>query len=530
MSDTELEELLKVENLTGLDNDAAFNIVGKIIDLSDIHNRPEGTAWALELCDELSDRSLEDEKVALLYYFRANAWASRCKKKHKDTKATWAWEQPEILCELLYLRMSLRHPGFKQLDKIRRCQILTNTANLLNTIGRCTEAIEYWNRALDIIPKYGMALGNRGYGYASYARRLYDNGHAVAMMKFAHDDLRAATAPSTLFTSPWDDEVKDDMSSSADDIAAHIDIEMVTGTLDMESYSLGRSKNERMYRKWCLEHYLFLTPLNDLGPYPIAARDILSLPNLVLGINEPPTLIGFFNQLKQEYVSARYLYYEGTLEEKPHFSDREVLLYDTLDYPAYSLATEKLKVAYRMTYSLFDKLAFFINAYWKLGMQERTINFRSIWYTPPKKGKPRTLRDCFKEYENWPLRGLFWLSKDLLQQDTELTDTMQPDAESLNDIRNHLEHKYLKIHEYLWGPERYTDDTNSIFRDSMAYSVTRDDIEKKALRLLKLSRAGLIYLSLAVHQEEQFRTKRRGDGLVVPMELNTLPDDWKRKF
>jgi hypothetical protein len=28
----------------------------------------------------------------------------------------------------------------------------------------------------------------------SYARILYDHGHAVAMMKFAHDDIRQAVA------------------------------------------------------------------------------------------------------------------------------------------------------------------------------------------------------------------------------------------------------------------------------------------------------------------------------------------------
>lgn len=528
VSNPELEKLLGVENLSGLNIEAAFDLIGKIIDYSDTHGLHAGTQRALKLCEELAQRSLGDDEEVLLHLFRANAWASLCKIAHKDTTTAWAWEQPEILRELLHLRTALRHSGFKQLDKVRRCQVLTNTANLLNTLGRCTEAIECWNRALDIIPNFGMALGNRGYGYMSYARTLYDQGHAIAMMKFAHDDLRQATASRAFFESTGYDEVKEAMAHEADDIAAHIDLEKVTASLELENYSLGRSKGERAYRSWCLERRLFLTPLNDLGPYPIAARDILTLPNLVLGVREPPTLIAFFNQLKQEYVAARYLYYEGTREQKPHFADRGVLLYDTLDYPAYSLAVERVKAAYRTAYSLFDKLAFFINAYWRLGMEERSINFRSVWYTTPKKGKPRTLRDCFIGYENWPLRGLFWLSKDLLEKDTELADTMEPDAEALNTIRNHLEHKYLKVHDWPWTSELYADAVNDGLRDSMAYSVTRGDMEAKALRLLKLARAGLIYLSLAAHREEQLRAERRGDGLVMPMELNTWPDDWKR--
>ncbi|MFA7667917.1 MAG: LA2681 family HEPN domain-containing protein [Burkholderiaceae bacterium] len=529
VSNREFGELLGVENLSGLNIEAAFDLIGKIIDLSDIHGRTEGAQRALELCDELDERTLDDGKVALLHYFRANAWASHRKRKHNDIKAAWAWEQPEVLRELFNLRTALRHSGFKQLDKVRRCQILTNAANLLNTLGRCTEAIEYWNRALGIIPNFGMALGNRGYGYMSYARTLYDHGHAMVMMRFAYDDLRQATTSSAFFESTGYDDIKEAMVREADGIAAHIDLEKIAASMELENYSLGRSKGERVYRSWCLKHRLFLTPLNDLGPYPISARDILTLPNMVVGIGEPPTLIAFFNQIKQEYVSARYLYYEGTREQKPHFADRDVLLYDTLDYPAYSLAVERVKAAYRMTYSLFDKLAFFINAYWQLGMEERSINFRSVWHTTSKKRKSRFLRDCFIGYENWLLRGLFWLSKDLLENGTDLAETMEPDAEALNAIRNHLEHKYLKVHDWPWTSERDTGGaTPDGFRDSMAYSVTRGDIEAKALRLLKLARSGLIYLSLAVHREEQLRAEQRGDGLMMPLELDSWPDNWKR--
>lgn len=523
-----LDELLSIEGVDGLDNRDALDLVGKMIDLSDIHERPEGTRRALKLCDELIERTLDNGEMALLHFFRANAWASRRTANHKDIKAAWAWEQPEIFSELFHLRSALRHPGFKQLDKVRRCQILTNAANLLNTLGRCTEAIEYWNRALEIIPSFGMALGNRGYGLKSYARILHYHGHAVAMMKFAHDDLRQATAPGAFFESEGYEEVKDAMVRAADDISAHIDIEKVAASLELDNYSLGQSEDEREYRRWCLEHKLFLTPLNDLGPYPIAARDVLTLPDLVVDVGDSPTHVAFYNQLKQEYVASRYLYYEGIRKDGSHFADRGVVLLDTLDYPAYSLSVERVKAAYRMAYSLFDKLAFFINDYWKVGLNERAINFRSVWHTVPKRKQPHALRDCFSVYENWPLRGLYWLSRDLLESDTEQADTMEPDAEALKTIRNHLEHKYLKVHGWPWTSDLDMEAVDDSLRDSMAYSVTRGDLEAKALRVLKLARASLIYLSLAVHREEYLRNEQRGDGLVMPMELNTLPDDWKR--
>jgi hypothetical protein len=432
--------------------------------------------------------------------------------------------------ELFHLRSAIQHPGFKGLHKVRRCQILTNAANLLNTLGRSAEAVEYWNRALEIIPHFGMALGNRGFGLMYYARTLYDSSHAITMMKFAHDDLRQATAEQAVFESPGYATIKEAMAREADEIATHIDLEKVANSINLEDHSLGRSKKERNYRKWCLQHRLFLMPLNDLGPYPIAARDILTLPNLVLDIKEPPTLLGLYNQLKQEYIAARYLYYEAKECSGCHYADREVLLYNTLDYPAYSISVEKVKFAFRSIFSLFDKIAFFINAYWRLGMLERSISFRSIWYVKPKRGQPNHLRNCFSVYENLPLRGLFWLSKDLLEKDTELNETTEPDAETLSTIRNHLEHKYLKVHNWPWTHQNYADPIHDTLRDSLAYSLTREDFEAKTLRLIKLARASLIYLSLAVHREEQIRAKRRGGGVVVPMVLNTFPDSWKRSY
>src|SRR5207245_1998729 len=95
-----------------------------------------------------------------------------------------------------------------------------------------------------------------------------------------------------------------------------------------------------------------------------------------------PPVIGFFNQIKQEFVSARYLYYEGLRSKGPHFSDRDVLLYNTLDYPVYSLATEKLRAAFRLAYSLFDKISFFLNHYLQLGHNPNKVSFRGVWCEP----------------------------------------------------------------------------------------------------------------------------------------------------
>jgi hypothetical protein len=123
--------------------------------------------------------------------------------------------------------------------------------------------------------------------------------------------------------------------------------------------------------------------------------------------------------------------------------------------------------------------------------------------------------------ENWPLRGLYWLSKDLFE--AGMRDSMEPQARALAELRNHLEHKYVKVHEFS-VPASGSGDP---FRDTLAYGLTRSDLEQKTLRLLQLVRSALVYLSLGMHQEERRRAKGHS-GLSAPMPLDVWRDEWKR--
>ena len=141
------------------------------------------------------------------------------------------------------------------------------------------------------------------------------------------------------------------------------------------------TEEERDYRHWCLVNCLYLNPLNDLGPYTVAADDSKGLAAHVVPVDAPHIFESFFDQMKQEYVSARWLLYEGLTAKMPHFSDRDVFLQATEPRPSLSLAIEKVKAAYRISYSLFDKVGFFVNAYMELGIPEKQVSFRTLWRT-----------------------------------------------------------------------------------------------------------------------------------------------------
>ena len=512
--------LVSTENLSDLSTNAALRLIALLVDLSLDLRKTEGLDRAIRLSEELQERQLTARQSATSHYFLANAWANR-KQLTKADDHVWAWEQQETEMEIFHLRSALKKDFSGELPKERRCQIMTNLANLFSEIGRSVESIEYWDRSLAIMPSFAMARGNKGYGFASYARSLYDQGHAAVFLKFAHADLESA------LSSKLHEDAKEVFAKQRQWIESVLSPELINKDIDLHNFSLGSSQEEILYRQWCLENRLFLNPLNDLGPFPIAARDVLTTPAIVTGIREGPYYQGFFNQMKQEFVSSRRLYYEGISAQQPHFSDRDVLLYNTLDYPSYSLAIEKVKAAFRMTYSLSDKIAYFLNEYLDLSVRRNKVYFKTIWYTLQSKSKG--LRPNLQQRKNWPLRGLFWLSKDLFEDKPGFKEFTEPDAQELYDIRNHLEHRYLKLHDDLWpGPSSDNKETVLGLTDTLAFSMYRRDFEAKTLRVIKMMRAAMIYLSLAIHCEEKQRAGKIGPDCIVPgIPLDVWENDWK---
>ena len=370
-----------------------------------------------------------------------------------------------------------------------------------------------------------MALANRGYGLKHYGGLLDDDRHRAILLLHAHDGLVAATADDAVYDSIEQKPLSAQFASEAESYAAAGDLDHIRALQDLDVPPLGRSKAERTYRLWCLDRRLFLNPLNDLGSHARGAFDDLVLPPIGErfderpGVFTPPPVIGFFNQMKQEYVSARFMLYEGLQDTKVHFSDRGVQLFDTLDYPAHSLATERVRAAFRIAYSLLDKAAYLVDHYWKLGKIADRINFKNVWMV---EGKARLL-ERFKEHPNWPLRGLFWLSKELF--DDELKRTTAPDAQELHDIRNALEHKYLQVHEgWAWSIMRTPPSG-----EGLGLSVDSDILEAKALRVMKIARSALIQLALAIGVEERARDRERPATIVGSMPLFGLDDRRKRR-
>ncbi len=510
-------------SITKMNDAEALVHVGQLIDDACDTSSERAAKRALYLLDELSNRALIDTDGALVEYFRANAWAAL--SHIANVRRSWSWEAPERQAELLALSRASNHAGFANLDKIRQCQILTNHANLLNLVGRTIDAIAIWDEALKIIPGFAMALGNRGLGLRCYAGMVVDNRERAILALHAFDSLCSTMAEEAIHDSEAPLAALTFFTSQATELSGVIDTDAVRTMQNLDHGYEGRSKTERAYRHWCLEHRLFLCPLNDLGTHLAAAEDNLMLPPLLEEFSDrpdghlPPPIVGLFNQMKQEYVSARFLLFEGIASTQIHFSDRRVALTDTLDYPLYSLASERIRTAFRIAYSLLDKVAFLVDRYWNLGKIPDRISFKNVWMVEKK----ARLLPQFKERDNLPLRGLFWLSKELF--DEQLKQTTAADARELHSIRNALEHTYLRVNEGWAKPFMIKGTNNSGF----GIAIGSDELEAKAIRVMKMARSAMFYISFAISVEERKKQLAISGQPIGSMPLYGLNDRRKRR-
>jgi len=513
------EVVSSVEGIADFKDEAALHLIGLLVDTAGDVNETEGLEDAISLAEEFLERDLEQGHRSRMHYYMGNAYSSLCQIEASES-GRWWWENAHLEQEIFHYRMALDPEELTGLSEGEACQMYTNLGNALSRIGRFTEAIRQWNLALSINDSFGPAKGQKGIGFTNYAQAHYDRGQASVLLRAAHDQLDSVVDAEYLF--PTMREQFQRYHTWLEDVLTD---DVLDEEFELEEYSLGDSAAEQQYRQWCLDLGLFLNPLNDIGPHSIAAQDVFHLGSVSSSEGEKiVSCVGFFNQMKQEYVSSRYLLYSGLEADEPHFADLDVHLENTLDYPVYSFNSEQVRIAMRIAYSLFDKVATFLQHYFELDyIESHKVNFGNVWYKSPGKN---ALAPVFVDRENWPLRGLFWLSKDL-EYDSEIyvEDSLDPGATELRETRNELEHGYLKLHQDLWpGSE-----SEGRITDALATSVYRDEFESRAVTTVRKARAALLYLSLGIQHEERMKqSERDDDDMMSPFRLGRWEDHWKR--
>lgn len=398
--------------------------------------------------------------------------------------------------------------------------LYTNYANELVHCGRNIAAIEQYQKAIALYPDLGMALGNIGIAYQRYGCLEYDNSHRDSFHYFAYHYLQIGAGSDD----PNTTDVAKSAFSNAEEYYTKEYIEKVLKPdLNIPQFTYDDFK-ELHYRQWCLSHRLFLNTLNDLPISELCfAADALQLPDMMVDQYETPVFHGIFASLKQEYIYARYLYYEASEPgDEPIFADRETFIESYTDFASYSIRLEKLKTAFKTLYGMFDKIAFFLAHYFDIGfLKPQDINAKALWKSHVGSKKfGYDLKQPLDFSNNFALSSLYWITKDFFYIEGN-DESPNPDLKRIAEIRNYLEHRYVKIY------------ANSLcsnideYKDELAEYVSEEELCQMTMILLKILREALISLSFCVNiAEEPKRNSAKGHN-ILPLHLMAYDDEWK---
>lgn len=481
------------------------------IDELTISNDYEGLKLYLDQFTDITFPYDEPESSCMLYYLGTGYGTLATHYQKDDLTSKDATEYRKR--SFSYLRKAIELFEIHGNNLILLLRAYTNYANELDSCGRVIEAIRIYRKALALAPKFSMARGNYGRALQFYANKVNDSGHYKELHHFAYQSMAKA------LKNPDGSLYKDAIiyfDKKLKEYETLQDKTILSKPIIFKKYALGKS-DERDYRLWCLEHHLFLNPLNDLIELESAfAHDPLTITTYTEDSTKdeetsnetltPPKWFAMLNQLKEEYIYARYLCYEGTQKQNiPHYADKDVkLTLSSYDYVNYSIRLEQLKASYRSLFSIFDQVAFMINEFWQLGFSEREADAHHIF------------AKCDKyPNENVALKALYWSYLDFYEKFGISDNAVEKD---LKILRNAFEHKFVKVHEYPC--------TNKMeIAADRFYHISEENLVKCTLRLLELSREFIMELVYAIGIEESKKTHDKSN--VLKLDLADYDDNWK---
>lgn len=181
------------------------------------------------------------------------------------------------------------------------------------------------------------------------------------------------------------------------------------------------------------------------------------------------------------------------------FVYKRVKIIDTLDYSLYNTHVELVKASFKGFYDVLDKIAYFINDYLRLGIPDRRVSFRAVWY---QSSRDKTIREQILVTENFSLNALFGMHQDF--EDGEF--------KNLKLTRDALTHRFVNVKLFY--------DTEDI------ENMSESSLVSLTLELARATRNAILYLLQFVHTEE-VKKERESTGFIPTLYAQDIPDELK---
>lgn len=435
-----------------------------------------------------------NDKLTYFYYL-GNGYMETAKLK-RDADSQYGFfqqEKSDFYEAIEQYRKAVRYAS----RDINTIQSYVNLGNNLHAQGRCLEALDYYESALSIDPRFGMALGNKGSELKYYAQ--ISGKHVVFVLSEAHHSLDLALKSDT--TPQY---ARGGFESAKQKIEKALGDKLISPPFTQKFKNPGESEVEKNYLDYGLKHGLYLNVCNHCSQRcNQAIEDTFKIETMAVPVstaldNDPfIRMQNCLNQIKVEYATARYLLFQAT--QSPYddsFVLRHVTIMETLDYSLYDLESELLKVSFRSFYSILDQIAWILNEYLRLGIPLDKIYFSNVWYETvgEENNKTKIIRPKILAKKSWALNALYDLNFDMSHSDYH---------KQLRKMRHSLIHRFIYVRDFQENPTK----------DEM----DKRELELRTIELARFVRNAVAYLMFFLWRDTKAEIDEiKASGKILP--------------
>lgn len=387
-----------------------------------------------------------------------------CYSKLYETRKT-EWYSDDLMKSVIFYRKALyalpkadwrEHENNIHAYNNLRSMIETNLANHLSSQGRTLCSITHYDKAISIDNNL-VAIIAKASNEIFLGQSLYDNGHAEYHFLVAYKLLKKAIEN----ISQLSPEQRGPLEKGGRlfNFIRWFEESFELSAFDyFKDYTeINISRKQKEYLEWCASNRLFLNDLNDSCEYPITYQDVFELPSFIQSLNASLTMSdelsyhGNYDELKNDYCYARYLIFSSKdiPDDTPHMFNSTYHQIEDMTYSINNLKVAQYKSAFRIVYSLFDKIAYLISRFFDLNelKYDKKISMDNLFRDFTGGNKKWRPHKKLKDSGNHFIHALFYILKDIRKVgDSDLvTKWLDPDAVAFADIRNAMEHRSLKI-------------------------------------------------------------------------------------
>lgn len=431
-------------------------------------------------------------ELVSLYYNLSNGYGTKSLLHQKNNDLILMKEA--LQQQKHYLQLALLKKENIEPDLL--ASVIINYANLLDRLGRIVEAIDHYYDCLAITPNHAVAMGNCGFALGRL--RLFDISKK-RNYKLLYESWRLLSKAIQL-----QEVVTEESGYKAllgyrkylEELEHTVSKLYPNGVEDLKDLSINPDTVDTSWKPSSIiekiqKDRLLLTTNPFLWDCQSDYKDEIVFEVILVPASGDGNILfqrlcHTFNNIKEDFATARYYYYQSQSENLELVEVSSITTYiNTLDYADFGIKSGLLKSSLRLSADLLDKCAVFLNLYLELENEEDRVTFSNFWYKNLKYKKNEENKGLHPKVEKLLNSNRFFAALYDIQRD--LYEGKYPFP--YKTLRNEATHKRLVLSWY-----------GSLDEEIKSYSLR--EFREITYSLLRMVKAAIIYIVGIVTLEE----------------------------